>query len=163
MPLRSRNSRAAVVLGVLTGGLALTACSPIVSVEPAVNAADPDCAEIMISLPDQVADADQRRTDSQATSAWGDPSQVVLRCGVPEPGPTTDRCVGVNGVDWVIEEGNESWTLTTYGRSPATEVLFNPDEVASSTVLVDISTAVSQIPQEEECTSAEDVQIPDGS
>ncbi len=118
MPIRSRNSHAAIVLGFLTAGLALTACSPIVSVDPAVNAADPDCAEIMISLPDQGAGADQRRTDSQATSAWGDPSLVVLRCGVPEPGPTTDRCVGVNGVDWVIDGGKEAWTLTTLRPEP---------------------------------------------
>ncbi|GAB3259709.1 DUF3515 domain-containing protein [Arthrobacter pigmenti] len=154
--------RYAFIAAAVGGTIAMTGCTPTVHVEPAVNAADPDCAEVMISLPDKVAGHDKRETDSQATSAWGDPSKVVLRCGVPEPGPTTDRCVGVNGVDWVIEEGKENWTLTTYGRSPATEVLINPDEVASSTVLVDLSNAVSQVPQDEKCLNARDVELPEG-
>lgn len=138
----------------------MTGCTPTVHVEPAANAADPKCAQIMIALPDKVAGFEKRETDSQATAAWGDPSKVVLRCGVPEPGPTTDRCVGVNGVDWIIEEGKKNWTLTTYGRNPATEVLINPDNVASSTVLVDVSGAVDQIPQDEKCLNARDIELP---
>lgn len=153
-------SRAAVVLCLLAAGPGLAGCASPVSVEPAVDAANPECAEVMVTLPDQVGEADQRETNSQATSAWGDPSLVVLRCGVPVPGPTTNRCVSVNDVDWVIEEGAEAWTLTTYGRDPATEVLFNPDEIASSTVLVDLAGAVSQIPQDEECLSLQDVELP---
>ena len=46
------------------------------------------------------------RPTARRTAAWGDPSQVILRCGVNVPGPTTDRCVSVNDVDWVIKEGN---------------------------------------------------------
>ncbi|GAB3526545.1 DUF3515 domain-containing protein [Arthrobacter monumenti] len=157
-----RDRHTAVVISLLAGGLALTGCSPVVDVEPAANAANPECAEIMVALPDLVAGEEQRETNSQATSAWGDPSLVVLRCGVPEPGPTTDKCVGVNGVDWVIEEGKGAWTMTTYGREPATEILIDPDKVASSTVLVDLGAAVSQIPQDEECVNAGDVNLPEG-
>lgn len=158
-----QRSRAAVVLCLLTAGAGLAGCAPTVNVEPAADAANPKCAEIMVRLPDQVAAADRRETDSQATAAWGNPSLVVLRCGVPVPAPTTDRCVSVNDVDWVIEEGEEAWTLTTYGRDPATEVLFDPNQVASSTVLVDLGGAVSQIPQENECLSLTDVELPEGS
>lgn len=154
--------RSVFVATAMGGTVALSGCTPAVHVEPAVNAAEPACAEIMISLPEEVAGYERRDTDSQATAAWGDPSRVVLRCGVPERGPTTNKCVGVNGVDWVIEEGKENWTLTTYGRNPATEVLISPDEVASSTVLVDVSNAVSQIPQDEKCLNASDVELPGG-
>ena len=66
---------------------------------------------------------------------------MILRCGVNVPGPTTDRCVSVNGVDWVIKEGNPVWTLTTFGREPATEILMDPDKISSATVLADLSAA----------------------
>src|SRR3954467_5904981 len=96
--------------------LAVSACAPIVDVTPAADAANPACAPMMVALPDAIGDAKLRKTNSQATAAWGDPSQVILRCGVNVPGPTTDRCVSVNGVDWVIKEADSAWTLTTFGR-----------------------------------------------
>src|SRR5213595_1917115 len=93
--------------------LTLSACSPAVDVQPAADAANAACAPMMIALPDTIDDATLRKTNSQATAAWGDPSVLILRCGVNIPGPTTDRCVTVNDVDWVIKEGNPVWTLTT--------------------------------------------------
>lgn len=54
-----------------------------------------------------------------------------------------------------------AWTLTTYGRDPATEILFDPDKAPSSAVLVDLGGAVSRIPQDEECLGAGDVDPPD--
>lgn len=143
----------------------VSACSPIVDVDAAPDAANPECAEVMIALPEQLAGNDLRETNSQATAAWGDPSQVVLRCGVDSPGPTTDPCASVNDVDWVIRESPDTdiWTATTYGRAPAVEVLFNPDEVASSTVLVDLGTSVSRVEQTEQCLSLDDtVELPTG-
>ena len=100
----------------------------------------------MVALPDSLADAQRRTTSSQATAAWGDPSAVILRCGVQVPGPTTDKCVTVNGVDWVIKEGETAWTITTYGRNPATELLLEKNKLPSDTVLSEISTAVAKIP-----------------
>lgn len=136
----------------------LSACSPIVDVDAAPDAVNPDCAEVMIALPQTVAEQELRETNSQATAAWGDPSQVVLRCGVEIPGPTTDACASVNDVDWIIRESTENdiWTATTYGRNPAVEVLFDPNQVASSTVLVELGGPVSQIEQTEECLSLND-------
>ncbi|MGG5751825.1 DUF3515 domain-containing protein [Zafaria sp. Z1313] len=139
----------------------LTACSVPLDVESAENANDPRCADMMVVLPDELAGHSQRPTNSQATSAWGDPSHVVLRCGVPIPGPTTDPCVSVNGVDWVAREGDPAWTLTTYGREPATEVLFDPTAVASSTVLAELAAAAGRIPADRECTSVDqDLELP---
>jgi hypothetical protein len=136
--------------------LALSGCASAVDVDPAGDAANARCADVMIALPPTVAENDQRETTSQATSAWGDPSKVVLRCGVTVPGPTTDPCVTVNDVDWVVREGDPAWTATTYGRDPAVEVLFDPDEVASSTVLVELGDAVSRIGQTRACVGLSD-------
>ena len=97
-----------------------------------------------------------RKTNSQATAAWGDPSQVILRCGVNVPGPTTDRCVSVNDVDWVIKEGDPVWTLTTFGREPATEILMDPDKISSATVLADLSAAAAKIKASRNCVGQED-------
>ncbi|OUM39635.1 DUF3515 family protein [Arthrobacter sedimenti] len=143
--------------------VSLSGCASAVDVDPAGDAANARCADVMIALPPTVADNDQRETNSQATSAWGDPSKVVLRCGVTVPGPTTDPCVTVNDVDWVVREGDPAWTATTYGRDPAVEVLFDPDEVASSTVLVELGDAVSRIGQTRACVGLSDATpVPSG-
>lgn len=139
----------------------LTGCSPAVDVASAKDSTNPACAPMMVALPDALAEAPLRDTTSQATAAWGDPSLVILRCGVNPPGPTTDRCVGVNDVDWVIKQGSPIWTLTTYGRIPATEIVLDPNKIASSTVLAELSSAVSKIPQTKRCVGpADTVELP---
>jgi hypothetical protein len=142
----------------VAAGLALTSCSPVVDVTPAKDAANAACAPMMLALPDAIGDAKLRKTNAQATAAWGDPSLVILRCGVNVPGPTTDRCVSVNGVDWVIKEGDPVWTLTTFGREPATEILMDPNKISSATVLADLSSAALKIPATRKCVGQEDLQ-----
>jgi Protein of unknown function (DUF3515) len=137
---------------------ALTACAPVVDVTPAKDSADAACAPMMVALPDSIGEAKLRKTNSQGTAAWGDPSLVILRCGVNVPGPTTDRCVTVNGVDWVIKEGDPVWTLTTFGREPATEILMDPDKISSATVLADLSAPASKIKATRGCVGQEDLQ-----
>src|SRR5437868_7789473 len=143
--------------------LAVSACAPTVDVTAATDAANPACAPMMVALPDAIGDSKLRKTNSQATAAWGDPSLVILRCGVNVPGPTTDRCVTVNGVDWVIKEGDPVWTLTTYGREPATEILMDPDKISSATVLADLAAAAGKIKATRNCVGQEDVQNVPGS
>lgn len=138
--------------------LSLAACAPVVDVPAAKDAANPACAPMMVALPEAIGDSALRKTNSQATAAWGDPSLVVLRCGVNVPGPTTDRCVTVNGIDWVIKEGNPVWTLTTYGREPATEILMDPDKISSATVLADLAVAAAEIPAGRNCVGQEELQ-----
>ncbi|TQJ32879.1 DUF3515 domain-containing protein [Arthrobacter sp. SLBN-122] len=156
LPLSARAARMALAGGI--AALFLTACSPAVDVTAAKDAANPLCAPMMVALPDVIGDSKLRKTNSQATAAWGDPSLVILRCGVNVPGPTTDRCVTVNGVDWVIKEGDPVWTLTTYGREPATEILMDPDKISSATVLADLSAAAEKVPSERNCVGQEDLQ-----
>lgn len=153
-PVRRLKMAAAVAVT----GLALGGCSPAVDVPPAADAANPACAPMMVALPDAIGDAGLRKTNSQATAAWGDPSRVILRCGVNVPGPTTDRCVSVNDVDWVIKEGNPVWTLTTFGREPATEILMDPNKISSATVLADLSAAAAKIKASRNCVGQEDLQ-----
>lgn len=142
---------------------ALSACSPAVDVTAATDAANPACAPMMVALPDKIGDAALRKTNSQATAAWGDPSQVILRCGVNVPGPTTDRCVSVNDIDWVIKEGDPVYTLTTFGREPATEILIDPVKleaanISSATVLTELAAAVGKIKATGKCVGQEDLQ-----
>lgn len=135
----------------------VTGCASVAAVDAAPDAANPACAQMMVALPDTIGDAQRRPTTSQATSAWGDPSQVVLRCGVEVPTPTSDPCVSVNDVDWVAHEDEKSkiWTLTTYGRTPATEVVLDPKVIPSSTVLASLSDAAAKIPAQKACVSVD--------
>lgn len=154
------SSRVALSAAVLALAAGLSACTPIADVEPAPDAANPDCATVMVALPSELADQQQRETDSQATAAWGEPAKIILRCGVPVPGPTTDQCATVNGVDWILREDETTWTATTYGREPAVEVLFNPEEVSSSTLLVQLENSVTRIEPTRECISSNDLELP---
>ena len=147
----------------LLAAVLLAGCTPVADVDSAPDAANPKCAEVMVALPGEMAGYELRETDSQSTAAWGNPSKAILRCGVPVPGPSTDPCAEVNGVDWLLREGDEAWTATTYGRDPAVEVVFNPNEVASSTVLVQLQNAVSNIEPTRQCLSPEDTLELEGS
>ncbi|WP_371931429.1 DUF3515 domain-containing protein [Glutamicibacter sp. MNS18] len=150
----SSSKHAGLLVGIVTVTTILTGCQSIISVEAADDAANPLCANMMVLLPEVIGDVEKQPTSSQATAAWGSPAEVVLRCGVEVPGPTTDPCVSVNGVDWIAREGEDGvWTLTTYGRNPATEVLLDPQVIPSSTVIASLSDAASKIPAERECVS----------
>ena len=137
--------------------VALAGCSQAVALDAAPSASDPDCAAVVVRLPDTVAGLEMRDTDAQGTGAWGQPASVLLRCGVEPLGPTTDRCVSVDGVDWVIDESDApNYLFTTYGRSPAVEVLIDNDVVSGTTAIADLSAAVSAIPAEDGCVALDD-------
>lgn len=122
--------------------------------EPAEDANNPACADVTVRLPDTVADQEQRRTNAQATGAWGDPAAVLLYCGIEPSGPTTDSCVNVNGVDWIIDKSNEPmYRFEAYGRSPGIEVVVDSELVSGTAAVLDLTGAVSQLPQVRECSS----------
>lgn len=165
MSLTRSAARCLGVVGLATGvALSLAACAQPVSVDAAPYAADPLCAAVVLALPVDLGDLAHLGTTSQATTAWGDPSDpVVLRCGVEPPGPTTDECVtaddGTTSVDWIAvpgaadADGTSPWTFTTYGRTPAVEVLV-PASVTrsrSTSFLLDLGPAVAQLPQDGSC------------
>jgi len=143
--------------------LLLSGCTAAVPLQPAPDAEAAACADVIVHLPAAVAEQPQRETNAQGTGAWGDPdAAILLHCGVPVPGPTTLPCVTVNGVDWINDDSEAPlYRFTTYGRTPATEVVVDSSKVSGSTVLVDLSNAVSQIPATGACVGVEDADLPD--
>ncbi|MDT0186359.1 DUF3515 family protein [Microbacterium sp. ARD31] len=143
-----------VVVAALTAGLA--SCSSSVAMEPADAADDPACADVTVRLPADVDGQPRRWTDAQATGAWGDPAAVLLTCGIAPPGPTTDRCITIGGVDWLVDESESPrFRLTTYGRTPAVEVYLDNEVVSPNEVLDAVSIAVGTLPQTGACTDPE--------
>lgn len=140
--------------------LLLTGCSgPVVPMQPAEHAASPECAEVMVRVPDRVADLELRHTNAQATAAWGNPATVLVRCGVPSPPPTTDRCISVNGIDWVQDASQAPrYRYTTYGRTPALEVVIDASTgVSGTTAIADLGNAVDYLPKTGQCIGADDL------
>jgi hypothetical protein len=105
-------------------------------------------------LPQHVQGQGRVRTTSgsPAVAAWGHPA-VIWRCGVATPGPTTDECLTVDGVDWVVHELKDGAAFTTFGRSPAVQVLVPHHYAPEPLVLPAFSAVVSTVPQgAERCT-----------
>ncbi len=111
-------------LGVLLVPVALAGCSRPVEVSLPVSASDPACAAAGARWPATVSGEQPVPVSPQspAVRAWGAPA-VIARCGLPSPGPTTDECLAVDGVDWVVTPLSDGTKFVTYGRSPAIEVL----------------------------------------
>jgi hypothetical protein len=138
----------------------LAACAPTIGATPAPDAANPDCAPVMLALPESLGvDLDKAKTNAQATAAWGEPgAAVTLRCGVTPPGPSAD-CQSVEGplntVDWIVMAADDgTWRFTTYGREPAVEVVVPPTVTAehSTSFIADLGQAVGAIDATAECT-----------
>lgn len=151
----------ATVIPAAVLALALTGCVGEVPMEAAAGANDPACADVTVRLPDTVAGLPKRTTDAQATGAWGDPVGVELRCGITPSGPTTDECVNVNGVDWIIDDSEAPlYRFEAYGRTPGLEVYVN-NEIASGTVTVnDLTNVASILPQSRKCLAVTDFENP---
>jgi hypothetical protein len=127
--------------------LALAGCTPTISVQPAPASTDTACAALIVRLPATIGVLAERETDSQGTAAWGDPEAVQLRCGVTPPGPTTDPSFTSSGVDWILSSSGTGpdarEVVTTFGRTPATQVVVDPKQASANDVVPSISDAVS--------------------
>ncbi|MHC5795519.1 DUF3515 family protein [Lacisediminihabitans sp. FW035] len=168
MPVISKTpKRTAVALGLLAPLLlaVLVACTPTVPLTPAVHATNPQCAEIIVRLPKSVVDQPIRETNAQATGAWGNPTSVLLRCGVRQPAPSAS-CSTVNGIDWVVDvSGAPRYVYTTWGRSPATQVVVDTKltQGQEAVILDDLSNAVGSITQTKACTSHDPGFVPEST
>ena len=130
--------------------LLLGACSSGVEVSVPADGSSPACAAVAALWPATVggkAAVETSPTDP-AVHAWGDPP-VIARCGLPEPGPTTDQCLGVSGVDWVAHRLSDGVRFTNYGRSPAIEVLVPSDYSPEPLLLGAFTRAAQAVPQGE--------------
>lgn len=146
---------AAVAAALMVG---LAGCAPLVAMDPADDANSPDCAAVIVRLPDTVGGLAQRETNAQSTAAWGDPDQILLRCGVAVPAASELPCID-KGIFWLRDDSAEGfWRFTTFGRDPAIDVVVDK-EVASGPgiVLEDLENAVSFTPQNGlRCTDTDD-------
>ncbi len=128
----------------------LSACAPTVALTPAADATNPRCADVIVHLPGSVAGQSLRQTDAQATGAWGDPAAIILRCGVTPPGPTSAQCATIKGIDWIVDDTKKPvYTFTTYGRTPAVQVVVDSKLTqGQGTIVLDtLSNAVGFIAQ----------------
>jgi hypothetical protein len=147
-PRRPRRLVAGIVLVGVTGLLA--GCSHDVSATLPVHASDPACERVAAALPHTLLTTDRRTTkpSSPALAAWGDPA-IILRCGVESPGASTDHCETVDGIDWVVQGLSDGEDFTTYGRSPAIQVLVPKHYAPEEFALTGLSAAVATIQQGE--------------
>jgi Protein of unknown function (DUF3515) len=123
----------------------LAGCATPIVVDAAPYAADPDCARVMLAMPDDLGGLSYHETTSQATAAYGDDYPIIVRCGVEPPGPTTDQCVtassGGTEQDWLIVDDGDTWRATAFGRSPAVELLV--PKVRAQDAVTDVLAEVS--------------------
>ncbi|MHA3684978.1 DUF3515 family protein [Leucobacter sp. HY1908] len=135
----------------------LSSCASVVPMEPAADANTPACANVIVRLPDKVAGLDKRETNAQSTGAWGDGGPVQLVCGEEPTGPTTDQCVSVNGVDWVINDSAAPvYRFEAYGRTPGLAVYVDSETVSGTDAVLDLSAVARQLPQTRKCTAVSD-------
>ena len=137
----------------LFASLTLTGCTANVSLEAAADSNSYACAEFSVRLPDSVDSLAKRPTDAQATAAWGNPTAVIARCGLPEVSASKLRCVTASGVDWLVDEAKApTYRFISFGRKPATEVIIDSSKVSGANVLDEISKAVQRTKLIRTCT-----------
>ncbi len=142
----------AVALVGLTLSLSFSACTATVNLDAAPLANDPACAEIIVRLPAEVALLPIRNTNAQATGAWGEPTAVILRCGLEPAEVSSLPCVTAGDVDWLVDESQKpSYRFITFGRTPATEVIVDSTAVAGVSALEAVAGAVQNIKATERC------------
>jgi len=154
-----RTARAAGVV-LLTAVIAATlgGCTAIVPLQPADDANDPGCADVIVRLPETVADQPRRETNAQSTGAWGSPTAVLLYCGVEVPSASTYTCVEVDGIFWLRNDDDApTYTFRLYGREPAIDVVVDTEKAGSFPALTALGRAVSYTqPNGHECVDIED-------
>ena len=132
--------------------LSLTGCSATVIMQPAADANNPSCAEVMVRLPGQTADLTKRTTSSQSTAAWGNPVAVSLTCGLEPVMVSPLTCITAGGVDWLVDESEEpTYKFIAFGRTPATMITVDANRVSGATVLEDLGLAVQFSPKTKSC------------
>lgn len=131
---------------------ALTGCAATVVMTPADDANNPNCAEVIVRLPQETNTLATRSTNSQSTAAWGSPVAVTLRCGLEPVMVSALQCVTAGGVDWIVDESNKpNYRFISFGRTPATEIIIDSEKASGATVLEDLGQAVQFTPSTKKC------------
>jgi hypothetical protein len=154
--------RLLAALGVVVGLVAtLAGCTNAVSLAPAPSANAAACAAVEVRLPDTVdTKYGIRATNAQSTAAWGTPSAAIMHCGVAVPTVSDLPCFSQGSVDWIRDDRGKEIVYTTFGRSPAVQVVIDTTKTTSQ-VLQDIGDAVSTLPKDgHACLDPSDVSTP---
>ncbi len=147
-PHRAVGSRRYAALVAAATLLALGACSRAVEVALPDAAGGPACQGLADRWPASVSGLSARpvSVDSAAARAWGDPAVVAI-CGYPAPGPSTLECLSVDGIDWLVQRRSNGVQFTTYGRSPALDVLVPSAYAPEPLLLPAFGDAARSLPQ----------------
>lgn len=162
-PRRTRRTPSIVVACALAIGLVavLAGCTNAVSLSPAPSANAAACAAVQVRLPDTVGTKyGIRATNAQSTAAWGSPSAAILHCGVAVPTVSDLPCFSQGSVDWIRDDRGDQIVYTTFGRSPAVQVVIDTRKTTAQ-VLQDIGDAVATLPKDgHRCLDPSDVATP---
>jgi hypothetical protein len=142
---------AAVVVG-------LTGCTDAVAMQAAPSANAAACAGAQVRLPATLnGTLPLRNTSAQATAAWGSPAAVLYHCGVAVPTVSDLPCFAQGSVDWIRDARGQNVVYTTFGRSPAVQVVIDTKR-ATADALQDLGDAVSTLPKDgHRCLDPQDV------
>ena len=139
--------RRGLLLVLAPAALLLAGCAPTVSLQAAPQATSVGCAGVIVRLPGSIGGAALRSTDAQGTAAWGVPATVTLTCGVTTLRASSTRCQTIGDVDWLLGEQRigkvEHQVLTTFGRTPTTQIVLDQDGPTAIAVLDALSDPVA--------------------
>ena len=131
----------------------LSGCAATVNLDPAALANDPACAEVSVRYPSSIGELEQRYTNAQATSAWGEPAAIIARCGLEPVEVSELSCVSAGGVDWLVDDSQApSYRFISFARNPAVEVIVDSQKASGVGALEALASAVSKIPASKICT-----------
>jgi hypothetical protein len=131
----------------------LGGCAATVNLEPAAMANDPACAEVSVRYPASIGELAQRFTNAQATSAWGEPTAIIVRCGLELVEVSQLSCVSTAGVDWLVDDSKApNYRFISFARNPAVEVIVDSNMASGVSALEALASAVSKIPATKVCT-----------
>lgn len=109
-------------MAALVAGGAAWAWQGTRALEAAPAAGDPACGRALALAPPAVLGRQRVPLGTAGALAWGTDPQVVLRCGVRPPGPSTLPCLDLDGTQWIFDQDVDPVVYTTYGRAPALDV-----------------------------------------
>lgn len=136
--------------------LLLAGCAPVVNLQAAEDANNPLCAEVSVRVPDTLGELEKRETNSQATAAWGEPTAVLMRCGLEGVEVSTLPCVTAGDVDWLVDDAEApTYRFISYARFPAVEVIVDSTLASGVSALEGLAQAVSQIPATRACSTVQ--------
>jgi hypothetical protein len=157
---RRRPARVPLIPGMVL--VTLTGCLPGGSssgVTAAEGAGTPACAKALAAAPATVAELARTPVSVAGALSWGEPP-VVLRCGLPAQPPTTKRCLGIDAIDWVVDEESDPIVFVSYGRDPAVELRVPASYGRENAVAaaVDVAPVVTVLPSNgRSCVGSGDV------